>query len=299
MSYAAQAAFIAPAAKRPAIWRLGVGVATALVVYIGTIAGLAGLAHLFLGEAESSLLIASIETGGTPTSTLLMLTSFVGMALGAICAAAWHLRGPLSLIGPLRRAASHFGIAFVIASGLLGASIALFLTSNDVDPGLPLTLWLWFLPFAILALLVQTGAEELLFRGYLQQQFAARFSSPMLWLILPSLVFGALHFDPSTPGLSGCLIAAAATLFGLCAADLTARTGTLGAAWGFHFANNVAAILTISLPDKTSGLSLYLTQFGFADTQIVVPMIVQDMATSLLIWLVVRWVLRPAETVRT
>jgi DNA-directed RNA polymerase subunit RPC12/RpoP len=37
--------------------------------------------------------------------------------------------------------------------------------------------------------LIQTGAEEVLFRGYLQQQLAARFASPIAWMVLPSAIF--------------------------------------------------------------------------------------------------------------
>ena len=58
-------------------------------------------------------------------------------------------------------------------------------------------LWLSFLPLAMAGILLQTGAEELLFRGYLQQQFAARFKSAGPWLILPSVLFGLAHYDPS------------------------------------------------------------------------------------------------------
>ncbi len=50
------------------------------------------------------------------------------------------------------------------------------------------------------ACLIQTGAEELVFRGYLQQQLAARFASPLIWMVLPALIFGAVHYDPATAG---------------------------------------------------------------------------------------------------
>ena len=39
-------------------------------------------------------------------------------------------------------------------------------------------------------------AEEALFRGYLLQQLAVRNPSPLIWMVLPALVFAALHIDP-------------------------------------------------------------------------------------------------------
>lgn len=296
-AHAAHAAFIAPAARFPAIWRLVLGLVTALVVYVGAIAGLAALAEVALGRTEAAKLIAQVQAGGTPLATLLMLTTFVGMALGAIFAAFWHWRGFLSLIGPVRRTARHFLAALAIAVLILAAASLAMLAQHDLTPNLALPIWLSFLPLALLAILVQTGAEELLFRGYLQQQLAARFSSPLIWMILPTLLFGALHFDPNNPGATGFLVIGAATIFGFCAADLTARTGSLGAAWGFHMANNIAAFLMVSLPDSRSGLSLYVTQFGFEDTQIVVPMILQDIATTLVIWIAIRAILRQKATI--
>ena len=77
-------------------------------------------------------------------------------------------------------------------------------------------------------------------------------------------------------------------IFGLCAADLTARTGSIAAAWGFHFANNRVALLAISLPGSISGLALYLTPFRAEDTEVVMPMILLDIPVTILIWAVLR-----------
>ena len=79
--------------------------------------------------------------------------------------------------------------------------------------------------------------------------------------------------------------------FGLCAADLTARTGSIGAAWGFHFANNVVAILVVSLSGTLSGLALYITPFAASDTETLVPLLLRDMATTVAIWAAIRFAL--------
>ena len=49
------------------------------------------------------------------------------------------------------------------------------------------------------------AAEELAFRGYLMQALAARFRSPLVWWLLPALLFGAAALEPGrarrrTPG---------------------------------------------------------------------------------------------------
>ena len=53
--------------------------------------------------------------------------------------------------------------------------------------------------------------------------------------------------------------------FGLVAADLTERTGSLGAAMGFHFANNLLALFIVSIKGTLTGLALYVTPWGLAD----------------------------------
>jgi membrane protease YdiL (CAAX protease family) len=70
-----------------------------------------------------------------------------------------------------------------------------------------------FLPLALVGVLIQTGAEEVLFRGYMQQQLAARFSSPILWMVLPSAIFAALHYQPEIMGDNTWLMMGAVFVF--------------------------------------------------------------------------------------
>jgi hypothetical protein len=106
--------------------------------------------------------------------------------------------------------------------------------------------------------LIQTGAEEVLFRGYMQQQLAARFSSPIMWMVLPSAIFAALHYQPEIMGDNTWLMMAAVFVFAVLAADLTAVTGNIGAAWAMHFVNNALAILVVATDGPLSGLALYI-----------------------------------------
>jgi membrane protease YdiL (CAAX protease family) len=152
-----------------------------------------------------------------------------------------------------------------------------------------LGLWLSFLPLALLGVLVQTGAEEVLFRGYIQTQLAARFASPIVWMVLPSAVFAALHYQPMVYGTHSGAVVGMIFLFALLAADLTARTGTIGAAWGFHFANNCAAILIVSVEGPLSGLALYTLSVDQISTGDMGAMLIGDLVVMIAVWGTIRW----------
>lgn len=210
---------------------------------------------------------AGIGAPATPFQTYIVLFgSFSMMALGVVAAARFlHRRGPKTLFGRAPVVLRHF---FIGASITLGLSTLVYipalLVGFDGIPNLDPSLWLILLPLTLLGVLIQTGAEELAFRGYLQQQMAARFRSPIAWMLIPSVLFGAVHYNPAL-GPNVWFPVAVATLFGLVAADLTARTGSIGAAWGVHFANNLNGIAIVSTQGTVNGLSLFLTPYRADD----------------------------------
>ena len=289
MRYPAHAAFIAPALQRAALWRLILGCGVALAVFALTLGAMIGLLVAVVGPKALPLWIARLQEPDTPIATLMVLSTFLGMVFAALAAARLlHRRGLLSLIGQNGHVSDDFARGAGIAFAILILSLAWFLWRNPVEANLAFATWAMLLPLALLAILIQTGAEELLFRGYLQQQLTARFANPLVWMLVPSLLFGLAHFDPAGMGSTAPLMLAAATIFGLLAADLTAKTGSIAAAWGFHFANNCLALLAVAVPGSISGLSLYLTPFRFEDTDVLLPMIAQDMAVTVLIWAAIR-----------
>ena len=291
MTYKAHNAFVAPARARPGLWRLFFGLVLVAAVFVAWFMALVAVIFLVSGTGGGQQWMVRLTTANTPTTVLLILAAIPGLGLGAMAAVrVLHARGPATLFGPKQRVIRHFSIAAAVTLAVLAASL-LIPTGYTLMPGLDLRLWLSFLPLALVAIAAQAGAEEVLFRGYLQQQLAARFASPLVWLLVPSLIFGAAHFDPGAPPVVAWLVAAAATVFGLCAADLTARTGSLGAAWGFHFANNVAAVLVIALNGNLSGLALYVTPFGAEAVETLQPLILRDIAITLAIYAAIRFAL--------
>lgn len=271
--------YVASARARPQLWRLAAGLALVVAVHV----------------ALSLLLIAGMDRAGqapltraasdSPAVMLLLMGSFAGLALGTLLAARLlHGRGPSSLLGPARRAGRDFVLGLAVVGGVQAAALALAAPAMDLQPQLPPTLWLVWLGPALAVILLQTGAEEVLFRGYLQQQLAARFSSALVWMLLPSLAFGMLHYDPAQMGDNAWAVVAATGLFGLIAADLTARSGSLGLAWGLHFTNNVFAILLISAMAGLDGLALFRLAEGTDTEGALRPLLLVDMALMALIW---------------
>ena len=301
--------FVAPARRRPELWRLGVGTVLAFACYVAvTLLVVVTAAAAFELTAGPLAPVAALRseaflTGRTPTGVVALLFTFAGLGAGAMLAARWlHARPGRSLLGPgwTRDFVPAAAITLALGLGVAGVGLALG-TGGELElvRNTPTAVFLSFLPAALVALAVQTGAEEVLFRGYLQTQLAARFRSPLAWMVVPSLLFGALHLDPTAlldtgrPAENDGYIFAATTLVGLLAADLTRVTGNLGAAWGLHFANNVQALLIVALDDMLSGLSLWKTPFGPEDTETLPLLLMQDMALLVVIWAAIRlWLAR-------
>jgi membrane protease YdiL (CAAX protease family) len=282
--------FVAPARGHPQLWRLVLGAALiALCTLLGT-AAIFGAGWFAMGTGEDGALWADrMVSAETPLGTLLLLFSFAGMAAGAMLAARWvHKRPARTLFGPAVRVLRDFVGAWAVVGALMALSLALWSVSYDAVPGVAPLTWAALLPATLLGLAIQTGAEELVFRGYLQQQLAARFRSPLVWALLPSLLFGAIHYNPALPVEGALILMGAAALFGLAAADLTARTGSIGAAWGFHFANNLLAIAILSTEGTITGLALFRTPYAVDESASLDLLILADLGFLVLAWWLVR-----------
>ncbi|MFU8883592.1 MAG: lysostaphin resistance A-like protein [Rhodobacterales bacterium] len=294
MPYNAHAAFIAPARARAQIWRLIVG----LVLIMAIILGLTALFHaalLALGSEALHRDVTRLEgTGSTPAGVLALLYSFVIMIIAtAAVTAQVHRRSPLTLLGPIPQLLRQFGatLAVLIALGIVITVLPPWGYDSPVVAGVPPLTWILLLPVSLLAVLVQTSAEEILFRGYIQQQLAARFASPLIWMVAPAIIFGLLHYRPDA-GANGGLIMLWAAGFALVAADLTARAGTLGPAIALHFMSNTSALLFLSAEGTLSGLALFRLQVDMADPVAMRPYLMIDAMVILVGWLAARLAIR-------
>ncbi|WP_171175552.1 CPBP family intramembrane glutamic endopeptidase [Ruegeria sp. HKCCD8929] len=289
--YAAHERLVAPARLRPEIWRLLAGLGLIAVVVFALNAGVLAVA----GSLGSELWLRNFLAGATPVAMLILLASFAFVTLGVTLAARQLQRRSLqTIVGPYHLALTQFW--HVLRGLLLLGAVLLVLPPYDMgapmQPNLPVTVWLAVLPFSLLAVLIQTSAEEILFRGYLQQSLAARFRSPVIWMGLPSILFAMGHYVPSEAGDNALLIALWSGVFGLLMADLTARAGTLGPAIALHLFNNIVALLFVALPGSLDGLALFLIPYEMSDTTNLRVWLGVDFVLMLIAWLVARLALR-------
>ncbi|MGH1330404.1 MAG: lysostaphin resistance A-like protein [Paracoccaceae bacterium] len=292
MQYQRHSWMTEPAKARSEIWRTIAGfVAILITASILNALAFGAVGNAFPDWARYTLLAEPL--GNTPGAVLFLLFSF-GLTLTATVGAAklLHKRGLQSLIGPIGAALPDFWRCIRL---LMILTVALFLIpSGEGEPliaNLNFGKWLALLPLALLGILVQVSTEEIMFRGYLQQQLAARFKSPIIWMLIPATLFALGHFSSENGELAP-FIVIWALLFGVAAADLTARSGSLGPAIALHLVNNAAAMLLVAMPDSFSGLALYHHPFFLSDIELLSAPMLLDLLHLLVAWLTCRIAIR-------
>lgn len=292
--YDAHQAFFAPAVPSAALWRLIVGFLSATAIYL-LLNNLLFSLLFSLADPGDDAFLTDLLSGRTPTAMFALLGSFGLMIVGVgIVTRLLHRRPVGSLIGPMHLAVPQFGavLRMVVLVGVVLYLLPPWGMGAPYVSNMPLGKWVMLLPLSLMGVLLQVTAEEMVFRGYVQQQLAARFRSPLVWMVLPSVVFAFGHYLPEAAGDNAAIIAIWAGIFGILMADLTARAGSLGPAIAVHFCNNVVAILITSLPDELSGLALYVTPFAMDDTAALRAWLPVDFAIMIVTWLAARLALR-------
>lgn len=290
-AYSNHEQLVEQARRYPEIWRLFVGLALIVVV----VSALNAVLFVAVASLAPPDWTESLLQGSTPLALLIILGSFVFAIFGVALAVRWmQHRALITVIGPLPLALRQFWRVSAVLAILGLALIALppYDMGAPLSLNLPLSTWLMLLPLSVGAVLIQTSAEEILFRGYMQQSLAARFRSRVIWIGLPSVLFAAGHYAPATAGENAMLIAVWAGVFAVLTADLTARSGTLGPAIALHFFNNASALLLFSLPDNLGGLALYHLPYDTSDTALLRQWLYVDFALMIAAWLSARIALR-------
>jgi len=292
MSYDPHETLIAAARPKSELWRTCLGVMFLVIAYFGLLLFITSAIGAFApGLVRRALFAEPFAT--TPGGLIVFLTTFFGMLGGVgLVTYIFHQRDLWSLIGPPTFAFRDglrvvWGTAPIVLVGLVGTSLTVGVTLNTAP-----VVWALLLPVSLGLLLIQVSAEELVFRGYLQPQLAARMRSPLAWMIVPSALFGLAHLDPVNAGSNAWIIVAWTFAFGLAAADLTARTGTIGAAIALHFMNNLSALLIISLDGSLSGLALFVLPLTLADEAALRSLLFVDIFYLACLYLAARLALR-------
>jgi membrane protease YdiL (CAAX protease family) len=106
---------------------------------------------------------------------------------------------------------------------------------------------------SLLLIPFQAAFEEVLFRGYLMQGFAAMFRNRWFPLLMTSVMFGLMHaFNPEVKEYGFFTMIPQYIIFGLIFGVITILDDGIEAAMGAHTANNV--FLCIMVTNKSSAL---------------------------------------------
>ena len=250
-------AYAAPAVRGASVVRTVAGVAlTVAFVFLFVKVARLGMAAALLGP--DGIAAQQASTVQSPLGVLLTLGAFL-----AVWPALWvvlplvHRRPANTLFGPQGRIDwRHFrlGLAVALAAGAAAWLPLMLMHGPEIGVFPSLSGWVGLALLAAPLIFVQSAAEEMLFRGYLLQQFAARSLSIIGWSVAPSILFGFAHpTEGAWLGFSWYHF-----FFGLIMAAVTSRTANLGAAIGLHFGINLVNIAFVSPQELVSGLALFV-----------------------------------------
>lgn len=192
-----------------------------------------------------------------------------------------HHRSPLSYITTrkyfdYKRFIVGFTTWATLAIGLFFLQYTLSDHSNLIWNFDPIN-FIFLLSICLFLVPVQTGFEELLFRGFLLQFTGQRIRKGIVSVLINGLVFGALHsLNPEVQvlGWQALLFYAFSGCF---AATLTVMDDGVELAWGFHTANNFMGILLV-----TNNWQVFQTDALFLDTS--EPTMGYEIFISLFLW---------------
>lgn len=190
------------------------------------------------------------------TMTMLLVTM---LTFPAVLLALWgglrllHRRGLKSLLRPTGRFSwKKLWFSGLIWFGLAGVGdlVLWFFNPENYHWTFDARAFIPFLLVAIVLVPIQTSTEELIFRGYFTQ-WVGRYSRKIwLPLVVPSLVFMAMHaLNPEVQSYGALLTLPLYLGIGLLLAWITLKSGGLEMALGLHAANNLYASLMVTFPN--------------------------------------------------
>ena len=271
--------FISPAKGSLELWRLMVSLIICILTWL-VFAKI--IKALFFPYLETS----TLSTGNSSAGMIYILSSFLGLIFALLLVAKLHNRPLKSFFGSGSNFINHFFYSFLLClifCSVFAVTINI-ITGNIVTQNLSISQWSRYLIIGLPLLLIQVTTEELFFRGYLVQQLAARYNSILIWMVLPSIVFGLAHYDPQNYGKAALPIVGLLTVYGVFATDLTRRTGNLSLAMGFHLSNNIFTIFIFGNTSKFSGLSLLTVPTFLENHENLKAILISEFLFIILVW---------------
>ncbi|MDP3558682.1 MAG: CPBP family intramembrane metalloprotease [Bacteroidota bacterium] len=137
---------------------------------------------------------------------------------------------------------------------------------------------------------IQTGIEEVIFRGYLIQGLSQVFKNGIFPLVITSILFGLAHMsNPEVAAYGWPIMLTYFVAFALFMGSLTLLDEGLELAFGIHFANNLISSVLINEPNsviKTYSVFEAKTSDPYAE---IVLWFCMALITFAIFWLKYRW----------
>ncbi|MBA2611989.1 MAG: CPBP family intramembrane metalloprotease [Bacteroidetes bacterium] len=253
-----------------------------------------GITLLQLRENANILFDSNIVKLDRNIILLIQFGLFVFAALGFLLGLKYlHKKTFTSILtGYQKFRFKRFAFAFTVWAVLLMVVVVVDYISDPANvtinfnlPGflISLLLMLVFMP-------IQTGIEEVIFRGYLIQGLAQVFKNGLAPLIITSFLFGLAHMsNPEVQAYGWPIMLAYFVFFALFMGALTLLDEGLELAFGIHFANNLISSVLISEPNSViKTYSIFETKSGNPYVEIVLWFCMAAITFGIL-WTKYRW----------
>ncbi len=225
---------------RNSVWRTLAGIVVITAVWL--VLGIA-LYVLLAGYARAS------PIGPFVLANLGIVVMLIGLAL---VMKVLHRRPLLTLITPAsfdwKRAWQGFAVFVILAA--IGFVIEVLIYPERYTLTGTLEGTAIFAVAAIVLTPLQAATEELVFRGYLMQSLRSFTRSPLLIIVISSVLFMIPHLWNPEVVQGGALIISQYVLIAVFFAVVTLRDGRLELAIGAHAANNIFLSIIANYPDS-------------------------------------------------
>ena len=148
---------------------------------------------------------------------------------------------------------NRFWFAFAVWGVLVSAAVAVkyFSSPGNMVFDLQVPGFLFSLLLMVIFMPIQTGIEEVIFRGYLIQGLGQIFKSGIIPLAITSLLFGLAHMsNPEVQAYGWPIMLSYFVFFALFMGALTLLDEGLELAFGIHFANNIVSSVLVNSQDS-------------------------------------------------
>ena len=264
---------------------------------ISVILGFAGLIGLsVVGNSPEASETGSVLLGHSPFTYGAFLTSFIfPMVFLLFASRLFHSRTATSVITAWRKVRWKRILFAILLTWLVIGSFTFILhitglsTVKFMFGEYPMSRFLGFAAMSLILIPLQSAAEEIVFRGYLNQAFHKFLKNKWIVFTLTSLMFMAMHLSNpealagSEGGfLSHAMVMSGYFLFGFILCVIVYFEGGLEAAIGVHAANNLFAAIFVNYEGSVLPTpSLFLAPATDSDSNLAILFVLSLIALSL------------------